>query len=204
MSFVDASCELTASERVTLLRIARGSVAHGLQERSPLPVTIEDYSESLRAFHPCFATLRFRDRLRGCMGSLQPTLPLVQAAAYHAFQAAFHDPRFPPLKPEEFSELSVSLSILSASEALECTSEEDLLSQLRPGLDGVILETRKKTATLLPQVWDHVTDPREFLLHLKRKAGVAENVWSSEWRFRRYRAVSLVEPAPVTPAREDA
>uniref|UniRef100_A0A7C4LIX1 AmmeMemoRadiSam system protein A n=1 Tax=Schlesneria paludicola TaxID=360056 RepID=A0A7C4LIX1_9PLAN len=195
MSSVEFASELTDDERAALLDVVRRSIAHGLRHRRPLAVDATQYSGLLCARQACFVTLRLRDHLRGCMGSLAPIGPLIQAAAHHAFQAAFRDPRFPPVAADELSRLLVSLSILSPAEPLEFADEADLLARLRPGIDGVILSTGRKTATLLPQVWDHVPDRRVFLAHLKRKAGLPENYWSSDLRFQRYRAVCISESA---------
>jgi AmmeMemoRadiSam system protein A len=182
---------LSAADRDTLLRLARESVRHGLDHGIALTVNPDDYSDALRTPGASFVTLQRRQRLRGCIGMLQPVRPLVEDVVENAFAAAFHDSRFKPLDGNEFADLDIHISILGEPEPLPCDSEADLLRQLRPGIDGLILQYGARRATFLPSVWEQLQDKREFLAHLKQKAGLAAGFWSNELRVERYEVAAL-------------
>jgi uncharacterized protein len=177
---------LTEAERTTLLEIARHSIGYGLQYGEPAPVTASDYSPSLQVNKASFVTLQIGDRLRGCIGTLQAYRPLVEDVANNAFAAAFHDPRFPRLTTEEYERLNYHISILSTPEPIRFEDEQDLLAQLQPGVDGLVLEDGRHRGTFLPQVWESLPDPKQFLAHLKQKAGLPPNYWSNTLKLERY------------------
>jgi AmmeMemoRadiSam system protein A len=178
-------------DRESLLGIARASIRHGLEHGSALRVDPERFSPRLREPGACFVTLRRSGTLRGCVGSLRATRPLVEDVAENAFASAFRDSRFQPLTETEHADLDLHLSILTPPEPLPCRSEAELLSRLRPGIDGLILEDGPRRATFLPAVWESLADPKKFLVELKRKAGLSEDHWSAEIRFHRYRTESI-------------
>jgi len=178
-------------DRESLLGIARASIRHGLEHGSPLRVDPAGFSPRLREPGACFVTLRRSGTLRGCVGSLQATRSLVEDVAQNAFASAFRDSRFQPLTETEHTDLDLHLSILTPPEPLPCRSETELLSKLRPGIDGLILEDGPRRATFLPAVWESLADPKKFLIELKRKAGLSEDHWSDGIRFHRYRAESI-------------
>jgi uncharacterized protein len=175
----------------TLLAVAAAAIDRGLSEQGALPVVAQDYPELLREPRASFVTLRIGRRLRGCMGSLLATEPLVVNVARNAYTAAFRDPRFTPLAREEFPQLAIHLSLLSHPEPLAFESEAHLLSLIRPGIDGLTLIDDSRRATLLPAVWETLSDPRDFLIQLKRKAGLAPDYWSQMLRVERYTAESV-------------
>ena len=177
---------LSASDRITLLDVARVSVQHGLRRREALKVDPNDYPETLRPLRATFVTLEIGGQLRGCIGALTAYQPLVQDVATHAYAAAFEDPRFPELRPEEFPNLEIFISVLSLPEPMHFSSEEDLLKQVRPGVDGLVLQFRHYRATFLPAVWENLPDPYLFLAQLKYKAGLPLDFWSPELRVERY------------------
>jgi AmmeMemoRadiSam system protein A len=177
---------LTDAERATLLEVARHSIAYGLQYGEAAPVTVADYSPALQAIKASFVTLQIHDNLRGCIGTLQAFRPLVEDVTKNAFAAAFHDPRFPRLATREFDHLQYHISILSPPEAMTFKDEQDLLAQLQPGVDGLVLEEGRNRGTFLPQVWDSLPDPRQFLAHLKQKAGLPPDYWSKTIKMERY------------------
>ncbi len=181
-----------ADDDAQLLAVARASVAHGLAHARPLSVDAAALSPALRAAGASFVTLRARGgALRGCIGSLEATRPLAADVAENAYRAAFHDPRFAPLAAGELPGLRIHLSILSAPEPLPATCEADLLARLRPGVDGLVLEDGFARATFLPDVWEQLPTPREFVRRLKQKAGLPSDHWSSTLRFQRYTARSI-------------
>ncbi len=183
--------ELNTEERDTLLDIASQSIRYGLSHNSPLPVTVEDYSERLQQPGASFVTLNINHQLRGCIGTLEAYQPLVKDVADHAFAAAFRDPRFPALSANEEPQLDIHISILTSAEAMNFSSEADLIAQLQPGVDGLILEDGYNKGTFLPSVWDSLPDATQFLQHLKQKAGLPMNHWSDSLKVSRYRAISI-------------
>ncbi|WP_203568463.1 AmmeMemoRadiSam system protein A [Aestuariimicrobium ganziense] len=171
---------------------ARTSIDDQLAKRSssaPTHAWLEDEAAS-------FVTLTADGRLRGCIGSLRPHRRLVDDVAANAVAAAVHDPRFPPVKPEELPGLHVEVSVLSPLELFEVTSEDDLLAKLRPGVDGLVIAHGKRRATFLPQVWDQLPQPELFLAHLKRKAGFADDWWDEGVRLQRYTVTEFEEALP--------
>ena len=144
------------------------------------------YHAVLDAPGATFVTLTQLGELRGCVGTLEPRRSLQQDVEQNAYAAAFLDPRFAPLAVAELSYTRIEVSLLSIPTPLSFSDEEDLLQRLRPGIDGVVLEWRGKRATFLPQVWDSLADPREFIAALKQKAGVTPNFWHDGIRVSRY------------------
>ena len=176
-----------------LLDVARASIRSGLERGRPLRPDPLAYPAPLRELRASFVTLHLEAELRGCVGGLEPVRPLVTDVAEHAFAAAFRDPRFPPLAAAELAQLDVHVSVLSLLEPLAFASEEDLLAKLRPGVDGLLLEAGGRRGTFLPAVWEQLPEPREFLRHLKRKAGLAPDFWSDALEVRRYTVESVGE-----------
>ncbi len=179
--------------RDTLLKVARASVAHGLEHQAPVPVKPEDYPPSLRRPGASFVTLNIDGMLRGCIGSLEACRPLVVDVAANAYAAAFQDPRFPPLTRAELETARIQVSVLGKPAAMRFTSEADLVRQLRPYRDGLIIEEGARRGTFLPSVWHSLPNPREFLRQLKLKAGLGGDYWSETLRIYRYTTESFEE-----------
>ena len=133
-----------------------------------------------------FVTLKQDGELRGCIGSLEAHRLLAIDVRRNALAAAFSDPRFPPLAARELEVTTVEVSLLSPASRVEVADEEDLLARLEPGVDGIVLELGRRRATFLPQVWETLPAPRDFIGALKRKAGMPANFWSPEMRVSRY------------------
>ncbi len=171
-----------------LLELAKASIAHGLQTGKPLTVDLDGLPDELQQPHATFVTLQIRGQLRGCIGMLEAKRPLAVDVAENAFAAAFRDPRFPALQQNEFELLEIHLSLLSPTEPVQFTSENDLISQMRPGIDGLILQEGALRGTFLPSVWESLADPRQFLRHLKQKAGLPPDYWSDTLTVSRYTA----------------
>jgi AmmeMemoRadiSam system protein A len=176
-----------------LLDVAHKSIAHGLKHGRELPVDPGEFPPELREHRATFVTLHLDGDLRGCIGTLSAHQPLVRDVAHHAHAAAFADPRFAPLTPGEAARVSLHISVLTPARPITVTSEADLLAQLRPGIDGLILEDGYRRGTFLPSVWESLPDPRDFLRHLKRKAGLSEDHWSPTLTVSRYEAESIGE-----------
>ncbi len=122
-----------------------------------------------------FVTINERSSLRGCIGSLVPHRPLIDDIIENAKAAAFADPRFPPLSPEEFDQITIEISVLGEPKPLEYSDIEDLKRKIRPGIDGVVLQLDGHQATFLPQVWEELPDFDQFFAHLCMKAGLPPN-----------------------------
>ena len=134
-----------------------------------------------------FVTLTEGGQLRGCIGSLQAVRPLLDDVSDNAVSAATRGPRFPPLSRRELGEIAIEVSVLSAPVPLAASSLADAYAALRPGGDGVIVELgRWHRATFLPQVWEELPSPDEFLDHLWRKAGVQPGVWHEGTTLQTY------------------
>ncbi|MBK6863955.1 MAG: AmmeMemoRadiSam system protein B [Ideonella sp.] len=167
-----------------LLGRAHNAIA---RELGLAPSAAEPAHPALAAPGATFVTLHRRSALRGCIGTLSAERPLADDVRLHALAAAFRDPRFEPLELHEFAELEIEVSLLEPAQPLGSASEAEAHSALRPGVDGVILEWRGRRATFLPQVWEQLPQPREFLAALKRKAGLAADFWADDLRLSRYR-----------------
>jgi AmmeMemoRadiSam system protein B/AmmeMemoRadiSam system protein A len=166
----------------TLTGIARSAIGEALG-RGDAALPGEHW---LREHRASFVTLTLGERLRGCIGSLEPHRPLGEDVASNARSAALRDPRFPPLTPAEFDRVGVEVSVLSTPVLLPFGDHAELVSQLRPGVDGVILACDGRRGTFLPQVWEQVPEPEAFLAHLKQKAGLAPDTRTTRctvWRY---------------------
>ncbi len=182
---------LCSAHREMLLKLARASVEHGLDCGQALPLSPGDYPPELGALRATFVTLRVEETLCGCIGSSRPSRTLVEDVASNAYGAAFLDPRFPALKREELAHLHIHISILSPFQELRFTCEEDLLAQMRPGVDGFMLEEDLYRGVLLPAVWASLTTSGIFLRHLKLKAGLPQDYWSKTLKVWRCTAESI-------------
>lgn len=166
----------------SLLSLARQAIATRLGQ--PVPMVAD-----LPALHrpgASFVTLTLGGALRGCIGSLTARRGLGEDVRENALAAAFEDPRFPPVEADEWPRLRVEVSLLSSSEPMPTASEAETLAQLRPGIDGVIFECQGHRATFLPQVWEQLPQPADFMAQLKRKAGLPSDFWSPAVRLSRY------------------
>ncbi|MBN1178096.1 MAG: AmmeMemoRadiSam system protein A [Anaerolineae bacterium] len=166
---------LSAEDRQYLLTLARQTIAGVLQGQGPPAIALDDLSDSLTAPGASFVTLTIDEQLRGCIGSIEPSHPLVLDVRENAIGAAFRDPRFPPLTLGELRRVHIEVSALTPPQPLAYTDAGDLLAKLRPHVDGVIVQRGWQRATYLPQVWEKLPDPVEFLSSLCMKAGLPPN-----------------------------
>ena len=177
---------VTKAAQSILLKVANNAIAYGLANGCEMRVDVNEFETELQEQRASFVTLELHGELRGCIGSLEAYRPLAQDVAHNAYAAAFCDPRFAPLTAVEFRDLEIHISILNPAEEMAFTSEEDLIAQLRPGIDGLILSDGLARGTFLPGVWASLPDPREFLAHLKLKAGLPAHYWSERLKVKRY------------------
>ncbi|MGB0722045.1 MAG: AmmeMemoRadiSam system protein A [Gammaproteobacteria bacterium] len=172
--------------REVLMDVAEECIRHRLETGSECVVDVAGFPSELRQPRATFVTLNIGGRLRGCIGSLQAARPWVADVAANAQAAAFHDPRFPPLDGREFAALDLHISTLSPPESMEVSSERDLLAQIRPGVDGLIIEDGGRRGTFLPSVWAQIPEKQDFLDHLRAKAGMPRGHWSPGFKALRY------------------
>ena len=170
---------LSPSDRQYLLKLAREAIALRLRGEEPPAVDLDGVPESLARDGASFVTLTKRGMLRGCIGSLEPRRALALDVRENAVAAAFHDPRFPPTRLGELDDLHVEVSVLSAPQPLAYDGPDDLIAKLRPGVDGVVIERGWNRATFLPQVWEKLPDPHQFLEHLCTKAYLPADAYRS-------------------------
>jgi AmmeMemoRadiSam system protein A len=192
MSSAEVQQDYPRIEQDTLLDIACTSIIHGLEHGRPFRVSLDALPPSLAAERASFVTLNTTGgQLRGCIGSLEAYRPLAEDVSQNAWAAAFRDPRFPPLHKDELAGLDIHVSVLGESEPLKFDSEQELLGQIRPGIDGLILQDDAARGTFLPSVWESLPDPAQFLAHLKMKAGLPADYWSDSLRVWRYTTQSF-------------
>ena len=173
--------------RQRMLQVARDSILHPLIGDTNLKIDLKQFPAALQDDRASFVTLNIDNRLRGCIGSLIAHRPLILDIFSNSQAAAFKDPRFKPLTIDEFHQTDIHISVLSVPEKLTVSSREQLLTQLRPGVDGLILEENGRRATYLPSVWEQLPDPEAFVTELRRKAGLAATSWSDNVIIHRYR-----------------
>lgn len=176
---MDNPQKLTKEQGRLLLTLAR-STLHQLVDREPVADPGRTLPDDPVLQTPCgvFVTLKKNHRLRGCIGTLEGREPLAQGVRTYAEHAAFHDPRFAPLSAGELDQVTIEVSVLTPPQPLAYTDVKDLPALLRPGVDGVILRKGNAGATFLPQVWEQLPRPEDFLSQLCLKAGLP----ASEWR----------------------
>lgn len=143
-----------------------------------------------------FVTLTREGRLRGCIGNLAPTDALVPSVRRNALHAAFHDPRFSPLAPDELDTVRIEVSVLSVPRKLAFSGPQDLLARLVSGRDGVILRRGGCCATFLPQVWEQLPRKEDFLGQLCLKAGLPRTAWKEAGTEIEIYAVQAFEEKP--------
>lgn len=182
---------LCEEEHILLRHVAREAVEYGLRHDGHLPIDTSRYPRPLQEHGASFVTIKKHDELRGCIGSLEAHRPLVEDVAQNAYAAAFLDPRFPPLSENELTEVDFHLSILTPPVPMNFNSEADLLRQIQPGIDGLVLEDGIHRGTFLPSVWESLPDAVQFLQHLKLKAGLPVDHWSSTLKVARYTSESF-------------
>ena len=169
--------QLTDGEKQTLLRLAREAMEYAVRGKKLPPLDDGFLTPRLRENGASFVTLTINGNLRGCIGTLEAYQPLAEDVREHAIAAALEDPRFRPVGESELSRVSLEVSRLTAPHPLEYSSSEDLLAKLRPHIDGVILKDDYRRATFLPQVWEKIPDPEDFLDNLCSKMGAKHNLW---------------------------
>jgi len=181
----------------TLLPLARRAIARavGAEAGTPAELLAGERPAWLDRPGAAFVTLRSADgTLRGCIGSLEAHRSLGDDVVANAVAAALRDPRFPPVTAMELPALNLEVSVLTTPEVMDAHDEQEVRRRLRPGIDGVVLSLGARRATFLPQVWDELPDPADFLRQLKRKAGWPAGFWDADLVVETYRVRAWEEP----------
>lgn len=163
--------------KLKILQLARDALQAAAERRDLPPIDLAGLPDLLRNPGASFVTLTKDNALRGCIGALEARLPLAEDVRQHAVAAATHDYRFPAVQADEVDTIQIEISILTKPSQIEYADPEELLGILRPGVDGVIITDGKKRATFLPQVWERVTSPSQFLSMLCEKASLPSEAW---------------------------
>jgi len=173
----DSNQPLKKNQGQALIKLARQTIAESLGKKS-ISVDPETLTDSAFQDHRgTFVTLTINKQLRGCIGNLDATESILAGIKRNAINAAFHDPRFSQLKAHELDQVDIEISILTEAKRLEYGNSKDLLSKLRVHVDGVILRKGSASATFLPQVWEQLPRPDQFLSRLCMKAGLPADDW---------------------------
>jgi AmmeMemoRadiSam system protein A len=171
--------DLIAGEGDALVDLARRSLQAEIVDKRPLPGGDEISSQWPRLLLPrsAFVTLRKRGALRGCIGTIEPRRPLWEEVVHNAVAAASCDFRFEPVHPDEVPGLDLSVTVLALPQPLEPLAPDALREHLGKTKPGVVLEFRGRRSTFLPQVWESLPDPGDFLCQLCRKQGWPGDTW---------------------------
>ncbi len=181
----------TPEEQQILLATAQASLKHGVAKKSPMPVNLSQFQGALVEKRATFVTLEKQHQLRGCIGSLQAYQPLIKDVADNAFKSGFMDRRFNKVEASELQDIDIHISVLTPAKAMSFNDEADLLSQLVPKEDGLILADNNHRGTFLPTVWQSLPTPEIFFRQLKVKAGLPQDYWSDTLQVYRYHTVLI-------------
>ena len=183
--------DLVRSHQEELLRVAAQSIITGFERGRPIRLRESRYPEELREKGATFVNIYYNGALRGSAGSGEPTRSFLEDIAENAYAAGFSDFRFIPLDEEEIKDAEISISFLTSPQPVRFDGEEDLLSKIKPQKDGLILKERSNRALFLPQIWETFSTPREFLAHLKQKAGLPADYWSPTVKIYRFHVIDI-------------
>ena len=187
---------LLASERRQLLAVATESIGHVLLGRAARRPRPQDWTGAVATPGASFVTLERDGDLLGCIGTWIAVEALVVDVARHALAAAFADPRLPPVTVDDYEAMTVKVSVLSTPAPIPASNHAELIEQVRPRVDGLIVDCEPRRATLLPTVWEHRRDPREFLAALWQKAGLSPGTWPPRTRVARYTTEEFADAGP--------
>ena len=191
--------------RGPLADIAQQSIRHGIKTGHCPNVEVLSFPYPLRTLRRTFVSVHVNGALRGCVGSLAAGNPLIADVVQNAYRAAFEDKRFKPLSDDDLARTDISVSILSTPRAMKFRDEADLVAQIQPDRDGLILQDGEKRGIFLPVVWQQIASPQEFLRYLKKKAGLPLDHWSDGVKVWRYTTESFgAKFAPASASSEGA
>ena len=196
-----AEASLGPSDAECLLDIANAAILDGLAGQPPAAPPLTALAPALRERRGVFATLTVNGALNGCIGTVRGVEALGHGTARHAWSAAYADPRLPRLRHADYPRLTIEVSVLSLLAPIAARSRRELLDQLRPGADGLVIAADGHGGVFLPSVWEQLPDRSAFLDHLLVKAGLAPRYWPPEmraWRFTAEKFVRRSNDQPLT------
>lgn len=186
--------ELDAEAASTLLEVARRSIRAGLDGHGPERPDLGDLPAVLAEPRGAFVTVLVDGELNGCIGTIEPMRPLAEVVATDAWSAAFRDPRLPSLRRSQLGGTEIEVTVLSELSPIDVGSIGELLSALHPGVDGLVIEDGHRRGVFLPQVWEQLPEPADFLARLQAKAGITVGSWPSGIRCQRFTVSHWSEP----------
>ncbi len=192
-AFTDSFIELSESDKTLLLQLARKSLRAATCQQTYSSEDLSSYPEALQQPAACFVTLTQAGQLRGCIGSLEARQPLIYDVIDNAQSSALRDPRFAPVKESEVDSIHIEISVLSPLQPMHFDNEDDLLTQIKPFEDGLVMEEGRHRGTFLPLVWEKIPDRLTFLRELKMKAGLPKDYWSDTITLSRYHTIIFEE-----------
>lgn len=166
-------------DRELLLQLAREALVIAVRGEQLPELDISSIPPNLLEHGATFVTLMKNEELRGCIGSLEAKRPLAEDVRIHAMAAALEDYRFPPVTQQEIPGISIEISRLTAPQRINYRDVDELVKQINPGVDGVVIKKGIRRATFLPQVWEKVPDIEIFMGMLCRKMGAESGYWQS-------------------------
>ncbi len=169
--------KLSPEEQTVLLTLARQGLELGVRGEPLPPLNPNEIPARLLEPGATFVTLTKGGQLRGCIGTLEPYRPLADDAREHAVAAALNDYRFPRVQEDELSEIQIEISRLTSPQPVEYDGPDNLLTKIKPGIDGLVVRDGMRRATFLPQVWEKLPDPADFMNQLCRKMGGQPDLW---------------------------
>ena len=169
-------------------KICKDSILSGLQLGQ---TQINNYDCVFEEYGASFVTLELDGILRGCIGSIIAHKPLIKDLIHNAHAAAFSDPRFPALTLNEYEKITIGISLLSKPHRIEFETEEELLEELTPAVDGLIIRDGNYQAVFLPEVWEQLPDKNEFLEQLKLKAGLQKDYFSESFEAFKFKTTKI-------------
>jgi MEMO1 family protein len=175
---------LNENDKAAVFDVINKSIQQGLDSGNAYNPETANHPVQLQEKYAVFITLKLNGQLRGCIGTTEATMPLINAVAHYAYAAAFSDPRFKPLSVDDYEKVEISLSILTPATPFPFKDEQDLVVQLRQNIDGLIIAKNNARATFLPAVWESINNKQQFLNELKRKAGIkTSDSPDKAWRY---------------------
>ena len=168
---------LSETDKKKLLKIAREAITRAVRNEQLIRIKLQGHSQLLRDHGASFVTLTTREKLRGCIGTLEANQPLILDVQEHAVAAAMEDYRFPVVREEELQLINIEVSRLTPVHLVDYSTPENLVSKIRVNVDGVLIKAIGRRATFLPQVWEKVPDPEQFLSQLCVKMGAPPDLW---------------------------
>jgi AmmeMemoRadiSam system protein A len=177
----------------TITKIVTKALEEAVLDNNKYTPKRDDYANVMFNKGASFVTLEKNNKLRGCIGSIFPTTSIAEDLAKNTYLAALHDSRFNPVVKEELKDITFKVSLLTGLEKFEFSSYDDLLKQIKPKTDGILIKDGKRQGVFLPAVWDDIPNKKDFLTELKIKAGLSPTYWSDDIEVFRFRAVEILQ-----------